>query len=305
MPPAQPPYFLAIDGGGSKTLAIIVDAAGRESGRGVAGSSNHEAVGRERAVAELHSAARAAMAQAELTMPLEAAWLGLAGVDHQHDVDALLPRVRDLARTVTMTNDAELVLGALPGSIGVAVIAGTGSIALGQNAASETARAGGWGHVMGDEGSGYAIGREALQAAVRAADGRGQATVLLEGILATWDLASPELLLGHVYRAFDKTAIAALAPLVLTSAGQGDTRARRIVRRAANELALAVTTVGRALHFSRERLPLALGGGLLAHGDELRALLLRRLARDWTVEAAIVAQPALCAARALRERSRR
>ena len=299
MSPALTPFYLGVDGGGSKTLAVIVDASGRECGRGLAGSSNHEAVGHEQALSALHAAIGRAASVADANLPLAAAWLGLAGVDHPRDVEALLPQVSGLATTVRITNDAELLLAALPHGVGAAVIAGTGSIALGRNVRGMFARAGGWGHVMGDEGSGYAIGRDALRAAVRCADRRGPATTLLADILAHWKLSAPEELLHRVYQPFDKTAIAALAPMVLTQADAGDQMARRIVARAGRELALAVTTVGRGLGFAYDGLPLALGGGLLTHETRLRAALLRSLARDWVVEHVVVTEPALSAARAL------
>ena len=294
-------FYLGVDGGGSKTLAVIVDATGRERGRGMAGSSNHEAVGHEQALSALHAAVGQAGSAVNTELRLAAAWLGLAGVDHPGDVAALLLQARALAKTVRVTNDAELLLAALPRGIGVAVIAGTGSIAFGCNTQGESARAGGWGHVMGDEGSGYAIGRDALRAAVRGADGRGPATTLLAGILAAWELPAPEDLLERVYQPFDKTAIASLAPLVLSHADAGDQMARRIVTRAGRELALAVATVGRRLGFARDEdaLPLALGGGLLTRETRLRAMLLRALARDWTLEYVVVMEPALSAARAL------
>jgi glucosamine kinase len=291
-----PALYLGVDGGGSKTLAIIVDAAGHECGRGIAGSSNHEAVGPEQAVAALQAAVAAASAAARVTVPVRAAWLGLAGIDRRRDIEMLLPRVSAFASAVRLTNDAELLLGALPHRIGAAVIAGTGSIALGRNEMGATVRAGGWGHVLGDEGSGYGIGREALQATVRAADGRGPATTLLTSILNAWNLTEPESLMEHVYQPFDKTTIASLAPLVLASAAAGDLISRRIVAHAARELALAVSTVAHALGFRRDHLPLAVGGGLLVHQPRLRAQVLRRIASQWTIDHVIVEEPALHAA---------
>jgi glucosamine kinase len=296
-------FVLSVDGGGSKTLAVVVDSSGRERGRGVAGSSNHESVGIERAVEALHAAIADAIAAAQAQLPVYAAWLGLAGVDHPHDVERLLPRLGGLATTLRITNDAELALGALAWRVGVALIAGTGSIALGRDARGNVVRAGGWGHVFGDEGSGYAIGSQALQATARAADGRGPATTLLDAILTAWELSAPDLLLGHVYQPFDKTAIAALAPLVFAAADVGDQVARRIVARAANELALAASTVARRLDFTADCLPLALGGGLLTRQPLLRDAVLLRLARAWSVESIIVVEPALCAARSLLDES--
>lgn len=301
----KPRLFLGVDGGGSKTLAVIVDAVGRECGRGVAGSSNHEVVGLDFAITAIDCAVRQAAVAAQTELPLAVAWLGLAGVDHPENVATLMPHVRSLATTVRLTNDAELVLSALPHQVGVALIAGTGSIAMGRNALEKHVRVGGWGHVLGDEGSGYTIGREGLQHAVRAADRRGPATALLDAILTHWELATPEMILARVYPSDDKTAIAALAPLVLSIARAGDPVARRIEARAARELALAAITVARILEFSPGALPLAYGGGVLAHEERLRTLIARRIERIWSVTPVVVAEPALSAARALVERSAR
>ncbi|HEX5439644.1 MAG TPA: BadF/BadG/BcrA/BcrD ATPase family protein [Ktedonobacterales bacterium] len=296
------PLFLGIDGGGSKTLAVIVDEMGNERGRGIAGSSNHEVVGLERAVAAIHEAVAIATAAARTDLPVTAAWMGLAGIDHPRDVAILIPAVRSFAGSVQITNDAELVLSALPHQVGVAVISGTGSIALGRDSQGTLVRAGGWGHVLGDEGSGFSIGREALQCAVRAADGRGPETALLERILRHWQIPEPEALLERVYPTFDKTAIAALAPMVLALARAGDSVARGIEARAAHELALAVIAVARRLGYVAGRLPVAFGGGVLIHEERLRTLVIRRVARTWSVDPVLVEEPASSAARALVER---
>ena len=294
--------YLGVDGGGSKTLAVIVDAAGVERGRGSAGSSNHQAVGIEAAVANLRQATDVAAHAASCSRPPESAWLGLAGVDHAGDIALLWPHVESLAAQVRLTNDAELVLSGLELQIGVALIAGTGSIALGRDAAGHSARASGWGHILGDEGSGYDLGRQALQAAVRAADGRGRPTLLLQAILDDWALSEPELLLQRVYQGSDKAAIARLAPLVLRCAEAGDAVACAIVRRAALELAVAAQTVSRRLGFAAEPLPVALGGGLLVHDELYRREVLRHLERRQPLGCiAVVREPALTAARAARQ----
>jgi glucosamine kinase len=291
--------FLGVDGGGSKTLAIVVDAQGQERGRGQAGSSNYAAVGVHQAVAHLRAAAEEAAQAAGYTLPLKAAWLGLAGVDRPEDVVLLLPYVQPLAEHIHLTNDAELVLSGLERSVGVALIAGTGSIALGRDAEGTTTRAGGWGHILGDEGSGYEIGRLALQAAARAADGRGQPTLLLNLIMNHWSLPKAEDMIAQVYKDEDKAQIARLSSLVFIAAHAGDEAARQIVQHAAQELALAALTVGRALNFPDERMPLALGGGLLVHEAVFRMQVLRRIRHRLTPRPVVtVDQPALSGARA-------
>jgi N-acetylglucosamine kinase-like BadF-type ATPase len=294
------PFFLGIDGGGSKTLAVIVDARGQERGRALAGSSNHAAVGVEAALAELRAAAEQATLAAGCRLPVKAAWLGLAGVDRPSDQRLLLPLLQPLAESMRLTNDAELLLSALGDAVGVALVSGTGSICLGRDTHSATARAGGWGHILGDEGSGYDIGRQALQAAIRAADGRGEATILLERIMSHWSLERPDDMVGRVYNNDDeKATIARLSSLVFQAAHDGDRVARQIAQHAAEELALAVVTVSSALDFSGGRVSLALGGGLLIHETSLQGQVLQRIRRHQPLEhVAVVEQPALSGARA-------
>jgi len=294
------PFYLGIDGGGSKTLAVIVDAEGQERGRGQAGSSNYSAVGLDRAIQSIHSAVTQAAEAADCSLPLYGAWLGLAGIDRPSDQATLLPHLRSLANTIHLSNDADLLLSALDNAVGVALIAGTGSIALGRDASGSFARAGGWGYVLGDEGSGYDLGRQALQVAARAADGRGPATALLEGILRYWHLDKPDDIIGKVYPDNDKASIAQLSTCVFTAARAGDSLANEIVQKAANELALAALTVGNALNFPDRRIPLALGGGLLLHEEDYRAQVLHSIRlHGATGQVASVEQPALSAARAM------
>jgi N-acetylglucosamine kinase-like BadF-type ATPase len=291
--------YLGIDGGGTKTRAMVVDAAGIERGSATTGSSNYKVAGIELAIHHLREAAEQAGRAAGHTGPYAAAWLGLAGLDGGADLALLTPHLRDLALYVRLTNDAELLLAALPDQVGVALIAGTGSIAVGRDAAGMTARAGGWGHLLGDEGSGYTLGQQALIAALRAADGRGPATLLLDRILHEWDAANAEELADRVYREENRGAIAHLAPLTLQAAGEGDPVARRIVRRGAAELALAVAALAHRLGLDAAPLPLAMGGSLLLRAADHREAVLRALTRRVGVgEVALVEQPALSAARA-------
>jgi N-acetylglucosamine kinase-like BadF-type ATPase len=293
------PCFLGIDGGGSKTLAVIVDARGQERGRALAGSANYAAVGIEQAIAHLHTAVEEAACAAGCPLPLKAAWLGLAGVDRPADLALLLPHLQPLAESIRLTNDAELLLSALDDAVGVALVAGTGSIALGRDAQGTITRAGGWGHILGDEGSGYEIGRLALQAATRAADGRGESTALLERIMTHWNLDRPDDIIGRVYNDEDKAEIARLSSLVFLAARDGDHAARKIVQHAADELVLAAVTVSNALDSSGKPIALALGGGLLIHEIAFRSQVLRRIRRRRPIgRIAIVEQPALSAARA-------
>ncbi|HEV7234945.1 MAG TPA: BadF/BadG/BcrA/BcrD ATPase family protein [Ktedonobacteraceae bacterium] len=290
-------FFLGVDGGGSKTLAIVVDAQGYERGCGRAGSANYNAVGLQKAVDHVRTAIEAATNAAGCHFPLRAAWLGLAGIDGPGDGALLLPHLLPLAKEMRLTNDAELVLSALDGAVGVALIAGTGSIALGYDKCGATTRAGGWGHSLGDEGSGYEIGRLALQAAVRASDGRGKATTLLERIMNYWQLNTVNDLTSQVYLYGSTTKIAALSMLVFTAAKEGDALAQEIVQRAVDELALAAVTVSKKLDFTAMPIPLALGGGLLIHEHDFRTQIVERIRQSLPVgKVVLVEHPAYSAA---------
>ena len=292
------PLYLGIDGGGSKTLAVIVDAQGNERGRGSAAGANHHAAGLPHALAQIELAVHHALAAVGGELPLAGAWVGLAGIDDPTDQALLLPHLRALSHHLRLTNDAELLLGALPGALGVALIAGTGAIALGCDAQGQRARANGWGHLIGDEGSGYAIGQAALRAVTRAADGRGPATALCAVVLAAWNLADPAALIPHVYADPDKVVIARLAPLVLAAWRAGDAVAGRIVRHAAADLAASALAVGRALTLPAP-LPLACGGALLTQADDYRKLVATRLCQTRPIAPVVVPDPAHAAARAM------
>jgi N-acetylglucosamine kinase-like BadF-type ATPase len=291
--------YLGVDGGGTKTLAVIVDADGRERGRGAAGSGNQSAVGIQRAIANITQAVTGAATEAGAMGPCAVGWVGLAGVDRPDDRTLMLSHLASLATSVHVTNDAELALSGLEGAVGVALIAGTGSISLGRNAAGEKARAGGWGHLIGDEGSGYTIGRLAIQAAAQAADGRGMQTAILPAIMEAWSLTRPDGMIGHIYPDGDKGTIAALSGIVFTAARVGDRIAWQIMTGAATDLAITAIAVGDALGFKDRSLPLALAGGLLIHEADFRAMVLRRIRRRRRVgQIAIITDPALSAARA-------
>lgn len=275
-----PSYFIGLDGGGSKTLAVLADDQGRELGRGLTGGCNYQAIGIAGAQAAIREAIRQAFDQAGLpVLPAAGICLGLAGVGRADDrqwVEAFIHTER-LAERWEIANDGQLLLWAgTPEGWGVGVISGTGSIAYGRNQDGREARAGGWGYLMGDEGSGYAIGLAGLRAVAQAADGRGPATMLTGKLLARWNLRKPWDLVGQVYRSgLGRTEISALAEVVLAAAVVGDAVASVIEERAADDLAVQAAAVVRQLGLSNP-VPGALGGGVLTHSERLVQHLVRR-----------------------------
>ncbi len=292
-------FTLGVDGGGSKTLAVIVNERGEEIGRGLSGSANYNMVGLEEAMKHVYAAVEQAARVAHCEIPLRKAWLGLSGLDRQADYDLIYPRVQNLAELVQLSNDGELLLAGLEKSIGVVLISGTGSIALGRDAGGQKARSGGWGHILGDEGSGYTIAQQALQAVVRAYDGRGPQTTLRERILRAWNLQTMDELIGEIYGEPGKAKIASLASAVLLTARSGDQVAASIAQHAARELALAVNAVCQRLEFPEHEIPLALGGGLLLNEADFCTQVIRHIRHYQPIgQVELVAQPTLSAARA-------
>lgn len=287
--------LLGIDGGGSKTRALVADRGGTVLGVGIGASSNYQSVGPAAATAAITAATAMALHESggDRSTVFAAGCFGLAGVDRPADRavwDAWLHE-QQFVQQWTIVNDAELVLaGGTPNAWGVALICGTGSIAYGRAPDGRTARAGGWGHLLGDEGSGYDIGVQALRLATQTADGRADAHALLAAILQEWRLGEPTALIGYVYRPdVPRSAIAQLARRVLALAESGDQVAQTLVDRATSDLAKLVRAVMRALDLQQP--PLALGGGVIGGSAALQAGLREHL-KDQLGVVRYVADPA-------------
>lgn len=282
-PVRRPDLVIGVDGGASHTVALVAEAAtGAVLGRGTAGPSNIQAVGEAAGLRELDAAVVRAFEAADTPRAkVAAACLGLAGIDVTEGQDEIRrwADAADLAGRLSVANDATLLFAAgTPEGWGLAVIAGTGSIAFTLDRAGRDGRAGGWGYLLGDEGSAFQIALAALRAACRAADGCLEPTVLVERFLNRMGLAAPIEIITAVYRGdWDRAAIASLAPEVLDAAAGGDSLASRIVSRQADELALTAATALKKLGLPLADVPVALTGGLLLQSDRYRELFLNGL----------------------------
>jgi N-acetylglucosamine kinase-like BadF-type ATPase len=272
---------LGIDGGATSTTALLAEAAsGRVIGRGSGGPSNIQAVGVEAALEQLDVAVGASFVAAGLARrPLAAAALGLAGVDLDGaDVVRAWAAQVKLANELSVANDATLLFAAgTPEGWGLAMVAGTGSIAFTLDQDGKEARAGGWGYLLGDEGSAFRMGLRGLRAACRSADGITSPTKLLPAMLAKLGTSDPREFIPAVYRGvWDKVAIAALAPVVLELALTDDT-ARAIFE--SETLELAKTAAGAVANggLARDGVPVALTGGLLLQSAAFRESFLANL----------------------------
>ena len=210
---------IGVDGGGTTTRAVIIDDKLQELGRGEAASSNHYSVGAERAVQNILAAVRAAGEAAGVAPGEVDHWgLGLAGACTREEQTMLRERLLPLAKVQTLVVDEDAAAaqaGAFGGGPGAVCIAGTGANCFGINEKGERARADGLGPLLGDRGSGYWIGEQALRAVCRAYDGISPAPLLFEAVLAHFQVASVDELVQLVYRPdFEKDRIAALFPIV-------------------------------------------------------------------------------------------
>jgi N-acetylglucosamine kinase-like BadF-type ATPase len=234
-------YFLGVDGGQSSTTAIIGDEEGRVLGVGRGGPCNHIKTGDGRAKFEnaIGGCLRAVAQQAGVdagALRFAAACLGFSG--GPKDKEALVKQLVS-SELYDVTNDGIIALtGATGGAAGIIVVAGTGSIAYGRNSAGETARAGGWGYVYGDEGGGFDITREAVRACLRMEEGWGAATMLRGMMLEATGSETANDMMHRFYTSdFTRPQIAGYSKIVDEAARAGDRVAVEILNRAAQQLA--------------------------------------------------------------------
>jgi N-acetylglucosamine kinase-like BadF-type ATPase len=180
---------------------------------------------------------------------------------------------------ITVVHDAHLVLAAAGLDEGIALIAGTGSVAWGRDHTGRNARAGGWGYLLGDEGSGYAVVREAVRHALRLADRALAPDRMVRKLLAACDVAGPAELRDRFYARPERRYWAGFAPVVCDLAADGDRAARLIIDTAGADLADLVRAVHRTLGLPVP-CPVVLAGGLLGHQPELRQAVGSALAPD-------------------------
>lgn len=275
-------YFLGIDGGGSATRAVVIDAARHVLGRGVAGPSNHYSVGPALAAQNCASAAAEAIRDAQRLQPdfssseIVAWGFGLAGVRREADVRLMHGFLSEIcSRPFALDTDVVAAhAGAFAGSPGIVVSAGTGAIVFGADEFGEKCYADGWGPLLGDEGGGYWIGVEALRAACRALDGRSHPSRLADALLFALDVPNGDELIRLVYSPdfapMARARIAGLAQVVFQLADEGVAEAADVRARAASLLSRGVRAVARCL--LQKRLERGMDGREIPPLDMLVAL---------------------------------
>lgn len=282
--------LLAVDGGGTKTIAVITDANGAILGRGKAGASNYQVVGEKMAAKALAASIINALNETGLAdkdyKRIDKAVFALAGIDTSNDERTVKDIVQKVVRplsleipTLLIENDClSALLGVTQNKPGILLIAGTGSIVFAHDGKGKFVRAGGWGHRVGDEGSGYWIGKEAIRSVLKMYDGREKNTILAKLILEHFRFANLEDLYNWVYSEdYSVDDVSALTLLVEKACKLGDEVSQSILDRAAEELGHLLQTVIQKADIANDEFYLILQGGVLQHNHYIRENVLMRI----------------------------
>ena len=260
----KPEFVCGVDGGGTKTSVLCRTLEGVEVGRQEFGPFNFNSIGEEAFKGILSDI----LSFIENLGTCKALCIGGAGMSN--------PKARECATSVlsgasfpyTILCDYEIAFsGALGGKEGIALVAGTGSVCFGRSSDGKSAMCGGWGHLIGDAGSGYGLGRDALIAITEVYDGYGKQTVLKDLLSKEFGLDSPQKILPYVYTN-DKSAVAAVSRIVEKAYRLGDEVSIEIVTNNANALVKLVEAVASRIEISS--CDVALLGGLLENPTALR-----------------------------------
>lgn len=263
-------YYCGWDGGGTKTEVLCVNAAGEAVANDCFGPMNINGAGKER----VRQSVRDCMAfMAKLPGGLDgcaALVIGTAGVSNKEVSGFLTDEVRACGYTgpLMLKGDQEIALAGAVEGAGAVLVAGTGSVCCGQDAQGHPARSGGCGHLIDDEGSGYAIGRDILSAAVRAMDNRIPPTALTGLLKEQMGFETSRDIITWLYApATGKKEVASLAPIMLKALDMGDEAAMNIAMKAARELAELAIAVWKTLELTEGEL--AFIGSILLRCDAI------------------------------------
>jgi N-acetylglucosamine kinase-like BadF-type ATPase len=279
-------FVIGIDGGGTKTIALIADDEGKVLAERSAGPTNPQILGFKKSAQTLLSL----ILQCSTTVNcpprnLCALTIGLAGAGRatdqrkmKNELNRMFNSKKIFLRKIRIESDARVAVeGAFNGNSGIVLIAGTGSIALAKDSNGKIYRSGGWGRLLGDEGSGFSIGRDGLNAVAWHLDGRLK-TMLAGKVAREFKLKTQGDIMDAVYRKdFD---VARIAPIVIKSASQRDEVCETILRKASFELteltASLLMKVGKSIgKDGKNKIRLAFIGGLLVD-DNFFSKMVRR-----------------------------
>ncbi len=284
-------FVIGIDAGGTKTVGLLADESGKVLSKAISGSANLVIKGE----LEVEKVLFDVIESLEAPEPIAALCLGITGIGQPGAEELIRGVLRRLGQRqpVRVVNDAvvALVAGA-PSGVGIVVASGTGSIAYGVDPSGKTARSGGWGYLLGDEGSAFWLGHYAVRHAIRAVDGRGPATTLYDLICSKLSITEPVALVEWFYdQEYSRNRVANLASLVETASLDGDEAAEDLLDQAGGHLARAARAVADQLTFPG-RHPIVLSGGAFKACPSLIRRLQGRLASPDVEVRPLDAEPA-------------
>jgi N-acetylglucosamine kinase-like BadF-type ATPase len=287
-------YLIGIDGGGTKTDSAITDLSGNIIHQTTGKASNFLVVGIEEAVENIFALIEENLFKLEGDFAeVKQIVIGAAGAGRKEDAQLLEKSFKDYAdqqgihfKGIKVVSDAHIALeGAFPDSAGCILIAGTGSILFGKDEKGIIHRVGGFGRLIGDEGSGYSIGRKALNAVSKESDGRGEATLISELLNAKMNSSSSTSIINEVYK--EKLDVASVAKIVIEAAEEGDMIAENILDEEADELVLHIKSLMNK--FQTDNLNVAFSGSLIDNKNFYSDLLKQKIKS--TLPKVIVVKP--------------
>lgn len=238
--------YAGIDAGGTSCKCVVVNEKNQILAKVKTGPANYQVVGIEQAVLEIRKSIELASKKADIDF-IDTLGVGMAGAGSENDLKKIKSRLLplDKAKKAYLTNDGEIaVLGAHAGKAGVVLISGTGSIVYGLTKNFKTIRAGGWGPFLGDEGSGFWIGLQALKSIIKAKEERGRKTFLEKAVLDYLKLDNLRELVDFIYQIpLPRERIASITPIVIKEMLKKDQVAKDIIDKGLVELALTVKVV--------------------------------------------------------------
>jgi N-acetylglucosamine kinase-like BadF-type ATPase len=261
-------YLIGIDGGGTKTDCAIADLSGKIIRQTSGKPSNFMIIGVEEALENIFALIEQNLFELGGDFSdVKQIVIGVAGAGREEDAMLLEKGFKDYSdqegvhfKGVKVLSDAHIALeGAFPDSAGCILIAGTGSILFGKDDKGTIHRVGGFGRLIGDEGSGYSIGRKALNAVSKASDGRGEETMISELLDAKMNHNTSKNIINKVYN--EKLDVASVAKIVIQAAEEGDPIAEDILDEEADELVLHIRSLIDKLHTNN--LNVAFSGSLI------------------------------------------
>lgn len=278
---------LAIDGGGTKTIGVLADESGKVFANATVGATNQYGLNKMAVIDEIRRLLQNLKFQNPTVFDkTKTVFAGIAGADHIEAKtfikEVLQSSFSDQVNIIVDHDAINALYSGTLGHEGIVHISGTGSITFGINEKGERGRVGGWGYLFDDEGSGYALGREAISAIFKEFDGRGERTLLSKLIVKHFQVHSIPDLIPIIYsESVGKRGIAQLSKLVNLAAEEKDIVALEILNNAARQIKKSITTLYYKLFVNpKHSVHIVLTGGLLINSPKIQSFISNEIKKE-------------------------